>query len=165
MNALNAEIRKCFELTRARIKFAKSASELDFVCVSSLIHTRCCGLQIPQWTVALCLRDRIIPISASKHAHCGIRTSVNEPLIELAVKYTYLWSYDIKYCQFCSFTKIQVGMELHLSRVHSDDFGHYKCIAKNPRGQTDGDITLTGLFTISVTRFGENSPLCIILKL
>ncbi len=38
----------------------------------------------------------------------------------------------------------QVGMELHISKVHSDDFGNYKCIAKNPRGQTDGDITLTG---------------------
>ena len=35
-------------------------------------------------------------------------------------------------------------MELHISKVHSDDFGNYKCIAKNPRGQTDGDITLTG---------------------
>jgi hypothetical protein len=42
------------------------------------------------------------------------------------------------------FRFFQVGMELHISKVHSDDFGNYKCIAKNPRGQTDGDITLTG---------------------
>ena len=30
-----------------------------------LIHTRRCGLRIPQWTVALPCRDRKIPISAS----------------------------------------------------------------------------------------------------
>ena len=45
----------------------------------------------------------------------------------------------------------QVGMELHISKVHSDDFGNYKCIAKNPRGQTDGDITLTGNLTTCYT--------------
>lgn len=35
-------------------------------------------------------------------------------------------------------------MKLTITRLESSDFGTYKCIAKNPRGQTDGSITLTG---------------------
>ena len=35
-------------------------------------------------------------------------------------------------------------MELRIRGVQKQDFGTYKCIAKNPRGQTDGQITLTG---------------------
>ena len=33
---------------------------------------------------------------------------------------------------------------LQIGEVQKEDFGTYKCIAKNPRGQTDGQITLTG---------------------
>ena len=35
-------------------------------------------------------------------------------------------------------------MSLVISRVDKQDFGKYKCVAKNPRGQTDGTITLYG---------------------
>ena len=35
-------------------------------------------------------------------------------------------------------------MMLQIGEVQKEDFGTYKCIAKNPRGQTDGQITLTG---------------------
>ncbi len=35
-------------------------------------------------------------------------------------------------------------MILRIGEVQEEDFGTYKCIAKNPRGQTDGQITLTG---------------------
>jgi len=37
----------------------------------------------------------------------------------------------------------KIGMELRISNVRGDDFGAYRCIAKNPRGETDGEITLT----------------------
>ena len=37
-------------------------------------------------------------------------------------------------------------MMLQIGEVQKEDFGTYKCIAKNPRGQTDGQITLTGKF-------------------
>ena len=37
-------------------------------------------------------------------------------------------------------------MLLQIGEVQKEDFGTYKCIAKNPRGQTDGQITLTGKF-------------------
>ena len=40
-------------------------------------------------------------------------------------------------------------MELKIKDVEKQDFGTYKCIAKNPRGQTDGQITLTGNFCTS----------------
>ncbi|XP_053677332.1 lachesin-like [Anopheles nili] len=33
-------------------------------------------------------------------------------------------------------------MRLHISNIREDDFGVYKCIAKNPRGETDGSIRL-----------------------
>ena len=38
----------------------------------------------------------------------------------------------------------QIGMELRIHKVQGEDFGVYRCIAKNPRGQTDGEITLRG---------------------
>ena len=38
-------------------------------------------------------------------------------------------------------------MILDIERLASLDFGMYKCVAKNPRGQTDGTITLYGRST------------------
>ena len=35
-------------------------------------------------------------------------------------------------------------MILDIEKLASADFGMYKCVAKNPRGQTDGTITLYG---------------------
>ena len=43
-------------------------------------------------------------------------------------------------------------MELRIRQVRGEDFGTYKCIAKNPRGQTDGQITLTGWFFVGIMR-------------
>lgn len=33
-------------------------------------------------------------------------------------------------------------MRLHIGEVQHSDYGIYKCIAKNPRGETDGSIRL-----------------------
>lgn len=35
-------------------------------------------------------------------------------------------------------------MELFITNVQLVDHGNFKCIAKNPRGQTDGEIALSG---------------------
>jgi len=35
-------------------------------------------------------------------------------------------------------------MTLTLLELREEDFGNYTCMAKNPRGETDGTITLTG---------------------
>lgn len=44
----------------------------------------------------------------------------------------------------------KIEMTLNLRHLQSDDdFGVYKCIAKNPRGQTDGKITLTGIDVVN----------------
>merc|ERR550517_661852 len=37
----------------------------------------------------------------------------------------------------------KIHMELRITGVRGSDFGAYRCIAKNPRGETDGEITLT----------------------
>lgn len=38
----------------------------------------------------------------------------------------------------------QVEMTLTIRDLREEDFGNYSCMAKNPRGETDGFITLTG---------------------
>ena len=38
----------------------------------------------------------------------------------------------------------KIEMKLVITGLRGNDFGLYKCIAKNPRGTTDGSITLTG---------------------
>ena len=43
-------------------------------------------------------------------------------------------------CWLCS----QVEMKLTIKRAGEPHFGKYTCVAKNPRGQTDGSITLYG---------------------
>lgn len=40
----------------------------------------------------------------------------------------------------------KIEMKLVITDLRENDFGLYKCIAKNPRGTTDGSITLTGAF-------------------
>jgi hypothetical protein len=37
-------------------------------------------------------------------------------------------------------------MRLFISNIQPSDFGTYKCVAKNPRGETDGTIRLYGKF-------------------
>ena len=39
-------------------------------------------------------------------------------------------------------------MILDIDRLKTQDFGMYKCVAKNPRGQTDGTITLYGMYNL-----------------
>jgi hypothetical protein len=38
-------------------------------------------------------------------------------------------------------------MLLTIVKLKSSDFGTYKCVAKNPRGETDGTIRLYGKYT------------------
>ena len=38
----------------------------------------------------------------------------------------------------------KVEMKLTITNAGLDHFGKYTCVAKNPRGQTDGSITLYG---------------------
>ena len=40
----------------------------------------------------------------------------------------------------------QIGMELLITEVLAQDFGVYRCTAKNPRSETDGVITISGMF-------------------
>ena len=39
---------------------------------------------------------------------------------------------------------LQVEMRLNVENLAGEDFGNYTCIAKNPRGNVTGVITLTG---------------------
>ena len=39
---------------------------------------------------------------------------------------------------------MQVEMRLSVQKLGEEDFGNYTCIAKNPRGNVTGVITLTG---------------------
>ena len=39
---------------------------------------------------------------------------------------------------------VQVEMKLTIRDAGESNFGKYSCVAKNPRGQTDGSITLYG---------------------
>ena len=39
---------------------------------------------------------------------------------------------------------LQVEMRLNVENLAEEDFGNYTCIAKNPRGNVTGVITLTG---------------------
>lgn len=38
----------------------------------------------------------------------------------------------------------KIHMRLTISNVSQNDFGTYKCVAKNPRGETDGTIRIYG---------------------
>lgn len=38
----------------------------------------------------------------------------------------------------------KINMKLTIFSVSMDDYGVYKCVAKNPRGETDGTIRLYG---------------------
>ena len=45
-------------------------------------------------------------------------------------------------------------MSLVITSIRNTDFGKYKCVAKNPRGQTDGTISLYGkVHTVHSTRY------------
>lgn len=37
-------------------------------------------------------------------------------------------------------------MRLHITNVQKSDYGSYKCVAKNPRGEMDGTIKLYSKF-------------------
>ena len=38
----------------------------------------------------------------------------------------------------------KIHMLLTIRYLEPEDFGSYRCVAKNPRGETDGDIKLYG---------------------
>ena len=38
-------------------------------------------------------------------------------------------------------------MKLHIYNITHEDLGKYRCIAKNPQGETSGEIQLYGTFT------------------
>lgn len=35
-------------------------------------------------------------------------------------------------------------MRLTITEIQEQDYGEYKCVAKNPRGETDGNIKIYG---------------------
>ncbi|QQP40628.1 Uncharacterized protein FKW44_014739, partial [Caligus rogercresseyi] len=53
----------------------------------------------------------------------------------------------------------KVEMKLLITSVQKEDFGVFKCIAKNPRGVTDGMITLTGMSTKELHSVNHNITL------
>ena len=38
-------------------------------------------------------------------------------------------------------------MKLHIYNIMKEDLGKYQCLAKNPQGETSGEIDLYGMFT------------------
>ena len=44
----------------------------------------------------------------------------------------------------CDLSVFKVEMSLTITRMLGRDYGKYKCVAKNPRGQTDGTISVYG---------------------
>lgn len=51
-----------------------------------------------------------------------------------------------KYDALTSDDSYRVYMRLKIRSVGRDDFGSYKCVAKNSLGETDGTIKLYGTF-------------------
>lgn len=43
----------------------------------------------------------------------------------------------------------KVHMKLTINNIQHSDYGTYKCVAKNPRGETDGTIRLYSKYFIS----------------
>lgn len=41
-------------------------------------------------------------------------------------------------------TAYKAVMRLTITEIQEQDYGEYKCVAKNPRGETDGNIKLYG---------------------
>ena len=48
--------------------------------------------------------------------------------------------------KICPHLTLQVEMRLNVENLAGEDFGNYTCIAKNPRGNVTGVITLTGSY-------------------
>lgn len=49
-------------------------------------------------------------------------------------------------------------MKLTISNIQPSDFGTYKCVAKNPRGATDGTIRLYSKFFFNLVIFCSMDP-------
>ena len=49
-------------------------------------------------------------------------------------------------------------MKLTIQDAGESNFGKYSCVAKNPRGQTDGSITLYGKSLFSFDNFNFRPP-------
>lgn len=47
----------------------------------------------------------------------------------------------------------KVHMKLTIFNITDEDLGKYKCVAKNPRGETDGTIGIYGEFTSSTFNY------------
>lgn len=41
-------------------------------------------------------------------------------------------------------TSYKSVMRLTITEIQEQDYGEYKCVAKNPRGETDGNIKIYG---------------------
>ena len=54
---------------------------------------------------------------------------------------------------------LQTVMKMYIPRVLRHHFGTYACKAKNPRGDTDGIITLSGKKFLGYARLLEVQPL------
>lgn len=51
-------------------------------------------------------------------------------------------------------------MRLHIYYIQQTDYGTYKCVAKNPRGETDGTIRLYSEYYRLVVPFNLASSSC-----
>lgn len=47
-------------------------------------------------------------------------------------------------------TSYKSVMRLTISKMQEQDYGDYKCIARNPRGDADGDIKIYGKWIVRV---------------
>jgi len=54
------------------------------------------------------------------------------------------------------FPPYKTHMKLTINNIQERDYGTYKCVAKNPRGETDGTIRLYSEYTSWITEYSVN---------
>ena len=55
-------------------------------------------------------------------------------------------------------------MRLNVENLAEEDFGNYTCIAKNPRGNVTGVITLTGVYYVVIGDKGQDPTATTLLR-